>query len=87
MDYDASMGIPVKTIRALAGALALLTLSNCATTQESVQDCRKAAYSFCDRTVGAKNGGAGGPNATDAAARNQAHRQCLDLQLGACGIP
>jgi hypothetical protein len=85
MDYDASMGIPVKTIRALAGALALLTLSNCATTQESVQDCRKAAYSFCDKAV--KDAGARGPNGADAAARNQAHRQCLDLQLGACGIP
>jgi hypothetical protein len=83
--YDAAMGIPVKTIRAFAGALALLALSNCATTHESMQDCRKAAYSFCDKTV--KDAGAPGPNAGDVATRNRAYQQCLDTQLGACGIP
>jgi hypothetical protein len=79
------MGIPVKTVRALAGALLLLALSHCATTQESLQDCRKAAYSFCDKTV--KDAGARGTNAPDVAARNRAYQQCLDTQLGACGIP
>lgn len=83
--YDAAMGTPVKTIRALVGVLALLALSNCATTHESVQDCKKAAYSFCDKTV--KDAGARGPNAPDVAARNRAYQQCLDTQLGACGIP
>jgi hypothetical protein len=79
------MGIPVKAIRALAGVLALLALSNCATTQESIQDCRKAAYSFCDKTV--KDAGARGTSGADAASRNRAYQQCVDLQLGACGIP
>jgi hypothetical protein len=53
---------------ALAG---LLLLSNCATTQETVQECRQAAYSFCEKTVGA---------------RNAAYQPCLEAQVGACGI-
>ena len=65
------MGIALKKIRSLCGLAGLLALSNCATTQETVQQCRKSAYSFCDKT----------------AARNAAYQQCLDTQLAACGAP
>ena len=64
------MGIALKKIRSLCGLAGLLALSNCATTQETVQQCRKSAYSFCDKT---------------AAAPNAAYQQCLDTQLAACG--
>jgi hypothetical protein len=66
------VGIAWKKIRSLCGLAGLLALSNCATTQETVQQCTKSAYSFCDKT---------------AAARNAAYQQCLDTQLAACGAP
>jgi len=81
------MGIPLKKIRTLCGLAGLLGLLNCATTQETRQECGKAAYSFCDRTVGARDSGARGSGAADAAARNAAYQQCLDTQLAACGAP
>jgi hypothetical protein len=81
------MGVPLKKIWALGGLAGLLALSSCATTQETLQECRKAAYSFCDKTVGAKDAGPGGSGAVDAAARNSAYPQCLDTQLVACGAP
>jgi len=73
--------------RTLCGLAGLLALSHCATTQETLQECRKAAYSFCDKTAGAKAAGVGGSGAVDAAARNSAYHQCLDTQLAACGAP
>jgi hypothetical protein len=81
------VGIALKKIRSLCGLAGLLALSNCATTQETVQQCTKSAYSFCDKTAGAKDAGAGGPGAVEAAARNAAYQQCLDTQLAACGAP
>jgi hypothetical protein len=66
------MELPSKRIRTLCALASLLTLSNCATTQETVQECRQAAYSFCDKTVGAKKGAA--------------YQQCLEAQVGACGV-
>jgi hypothetical protein len=81
------VGIALKKIRSLCGLAGLLALSNCATTQETVQQCRKSAYSFCDKTAGAKDAGTGGPGAVEAAARNAAYQQCLDAQLAACGAP
>jgi len=81
------MGFPLKKIWTLFGLAGLLALSNCATTQETLQECRKAAYSFCDKTAGAKDAGVGGSGAVDAAARNSAYQQCLDTQLAACGAP
>jgi hypothetical protein len=81
------MGVPPKKIWTLCCLAGLLALSNCATTQETLQECRKAAYSFCDKTVRAKDAGAGGSGAVDSAARNSAHQQCLDTQLAACGAP
>ncbi len=69
------MGIPSKRIRALFGLAGLLGLSHCATTQETFQDCRKAAISFCEKTVGAKD------------ARAPAFQQCLETQVAACGPP
>lgn len=77
------MEIPSKMVRTLGALVGVLGLSNCATTQETVQECRKSAYSFCDKTAGAKGAGAGGSGAEEAAARN-AYQQCLDTQLGAC---
>jgi len=47
------MELPSRTIGILCGLAGLLALSNCATTQETVQECRKAAYTFCEKTVGA----------------------------------
>jgi uncharacterized lipoprotein YajG len=80
------MGMPSKTVRALVGVVALLTLANCATTQESVQDCRKAAFSFCDKTMAAKEGASGAASGADAGARRAAYQQCLEPQLAACGV-
>jgi hypothetical protein len=84
---EIAMGVSAKKIWTLCGLAGLLALSNCATTHESLQDCRKAAYSFCDETAGAKAAGARGSGAVDAAARNSAYQQCLDTQLAACGAP
>lgn len=70
----------------LCGLVGLLVLSNCATTQESVADCRKAAFSFCDKTMAAKDAGAGGATGADAGARRAAYQQCLEPQLAACGV-
>jgi hypothetical protein len=78
------MGIAARRIRALCGAAGLLALSNCATTQETMQECRKAAYSFCDKTTGAKDAGSG---PTDPVTRKRAYDQCLETQVGACGTP
>jgi hypothetical protein len=69
------LGIPWKTIGTLCGLAGLLGLSNCATTQETVQECKKAAYSFCEKAAG------------DASARNAVYLQCMDTQLAACGAP
>ena len=82
------MGMPSKTTRMLCGLLGLLALSNCATTQESVQDCRKAAFSSCDKVMAAKEAKEGGAaTGADAGARRAAYQQCLEPQLGACGVP
>jgi len=81
------LGIPWKKIGTLCGLAGLLGLSNCATTQETVQECKKAAYSFCEKTAGPKAAGGGGPGAGDAAARNAVYLQCMDTQLAACGAP
>jgi hypothetical protein len=81
------LGIPWKKIGPLCGLAGLLGLSNCATTQETVQECKKAAYSFCEKTAGPKGAGGGGPGAGDAAARNAVYLSCLDTQLAACGAP
>ena len=75
--------MPSKKIRTLCGLAGLLVLSNCATTQETVQECRKASFSFCDKTVKAK----GGSGAVDASARTAEYQRCLDTQLAACGAP
>jgi len=79
------MGTPLKRIRTVCGLAGLLVLSNCATTQETVQECRKAAYSFCQKKGKAADSGGRGSNAADAAARNAANQQCMDTQLAACG--
>jgi hypothetical protein len=76
-----------KKIGPLCGLAGLLGLLNCATTQETVQECKKAAYSFCEKTAGPKASGGGGPGAGDAAARNAAYLQCMDTQVAACGAP
>jgi hypothetical protein len=81
------MEMPSKTIRTLACLAGLVVLSNCATTQETMQECRKAAFSYCDKTVKGKDAGAPGPGEGDASARNAAYQQCLDTQLAACGSP
>jgi hypothetical protein len=83
---EITLGMRARTFRALCGLAGLLALSNCATTQESIQDCRKAAYSFCEK-AGAKDAALRGPEVVDGATRNRAHQECLDTQLGACGIP
>lgn len=75
---------PSRKTRVLCALSSLLALANCATTQETVQDCKKAAYSYCDKVLGVKDGGAGGPGGADAAARSAAYQQCLDPQLAAC---
>jgi uncharacterized lipoprotein YajG len=64
------MESPSKKIRILVCLAGVLALSNCATTQETVQECRQSARSFCDKTVGAKA---------------PAYPQCLETQLAACG--
>ena len=56
---------------------ALLLLSNCATTRETVQECRKSASSFCEKQAGT---GAGG-------ARTAVYQQCMETQVAACGAP
>lgn len=80
------MGRASKTVRALGCLLAILALSNCATTQESVEDCRKAAFSYCDKVMADKEGKAGGAAGADAGARRAAYQECLAPQLGACGV-
>jgi hypothetical protein len=65
------MKLPSRKMRIPCALAGLLALSNCATTQETVQECRQSAYSFCERTVGS---------------RNAAYQQCLEAQVGACGI-
>jgi hypothetical protein len=81
------MAMPSTMTRAVCGLAGLLALSNCATTQETFQECRKSAYSYCDKTVGAKDAGARGPGAADPSARGSAYQQCLDTQVAACGPP
>ncbi len=56
---------------------ALLLLSNCATTRETVQECRQSASSFCEKRTAAQAG----------AARNAAYQQCMEPQVAACGVP
>ncbi len=65
------MTTPSKKIPVLCAVAGLLALTNCATTHESFQECRAAAISFCDKTVGA---------------RNPSYPQCLDTQIAACGV-
>ena len=74
------MGMRFRTVRMLCGLVGLAVLANCATTQETVQECRQAAYSFCDKTVKSK------PGPADPSARNSAYQQCLETQVAACGI-
>lgn len=74
----------MRIIRQLCGIVGLLVLSSCATTQETVQQCRKAAYSFCDKTAGPKDGTVSGSGPVDGAARDPAYQQCLDTQLETC---
>jgi hypothetical protein len=81
------MGMRWKRIRTPCVLAGLLVLSNCATTQETVQQCRKSAYSFCDKTAGSKDTGVAGSGAVDAAARNAAYQDCLDTQLAVCSAP
>ena len=81
------MGIPSKKILTLCGLAGVLTLSHCATTQETVQECRKSASSFCERAAAAKDGGGRGSGAADAAARNAAYQECMSTQIAACGPP
>ncbi len=80
------MKLPSRKIRTLCALAGLIALANCATTQETMQECRQAAYSFCEKTVGAKAAGSAGAGRTDASTRNAAYQQCLDAQVGACGI-
>jgi hypothetical protein len=54
---------------------ALLLLSNCATTRETIQECRQSASSFCEKRTGAEAG----------AARAAAYQQCMETQVAACG--
>lgn len=65
--------------------MGLLTLANCATTHETLQECRKAAYAFCDKTAGTKDAGAGGATPMDAAEQHRTYQACLDTQVAACG--
>ena len=81
------MGTPSKKILTLWGLAGILALSNCATTQETVQECRRSASSFCDKAAAAKDGGGRGSGAADAAARNAAYQECMSTQLAACGPP
>jgi hypothetical protein len=76
----------VRSRRALvACALAGLgSLAGCATTQETVQECKQAAISFCDKTVGT---GPASADAGDPAARRKAYQDCLDTQLAVCRAP
>jgi len=78
------MEAPMNGMRVLLALAGVLALSNCATTQETVQDCKKSASSYCDRTVGAKGATADGPGAADPAARNAAYQKCMDTQLETC---
>jgi hypothetical protein len=80
------MELPSRKIRTLCALAALLALSNCATTQETMQECRQAAYSFCDKTVGAKGAAPTGTGKADASNKNPAYQQCLEAQVGACGV-
>ena len=54
---------------------ALLLLSNCATTRETVQECRQSASAFCEKRAGVETG----------AARAAAYQQCMETQVAACG--
>jgi hypothetical protein len=80
------MELPSKGVRTACALAGLVVLSNCATTQETMQECRQAAYSFCDKTVGAKGAGATGGGKGDPSTRNAAYQQCLEAQVGACGV-
>ena len=64
--------------RALPLSLAVLLLpSGCATSRETVQECRQSASAFCEKRAGAEAG----------AARNAAYQQCMEPQVAACGPP
>jgi hypothetical protein len=76
--YESGMA-PSRKSWTFAFLACLVTLASCATTQETVQQCRKNAYSFCDRTVGSKT--------ADPAGRSTSFQQCLDTQVAACGTP
>lgn len=80
------MELPSKKVRTVLALAGLLALSNCATTQETMQECRQAAYSFCEKTVGAKGAGGTGTAKGDSSTRNAAYQQCLEAQVGACGV-
>ena len=80
------MELPSRNVRILCALAGLLAFANCATTQETVQECRQAAYSFCDKTVGAKGAGTTGTGKADGSNKNAAYQQCLEAQVGACGV-
>ena len=79
------MQMPSTKVRILIGLAGLLVLSNCATTQETAQQCRAAAHSFCEDTTGARGGAESGAAPADAVKRNAAYQQCMETQVGACG--
>ncbi len=79
------MEMPSTKVRFLIGMAGLLALSNCATTQETSQQCRAAAHSFCEDTTGARDGSGRTSAPADAAKRNAAYQQCMETQTGACG--
>ncbi len=64
----------------------LLAVLGCATARETVQECKKSAYTYCAKQAGAKDPKAVGWGA-QGAARELAYQQCLDTQLAACGAP
>jgi hypothetical protein len=79
------MDTPSTKVRVLIGMAGLLVLSNCATTQETAQQCRAAAHSFCEGTTGAGDGSGRASAPADAAKRTAAYQQCMETQTGACG--
>jgi hypothetical protein len=76
------MRISSTSVRRLCALAGLLLFSACATTQETVQDCRKSAFAFCDQRA---KGAEPGTPASGASSR-AAYQQCLDVQLAACGV-